>query len=165
MTAHASDATSADDEVRRRVEATLRRITDDVLGIPCATIQAARRAGDGLARTAAQPFVLVRSVGQAIGAGSLGLAPRSPSIGPSAKPPQRRSSVERVSPTVAAADTDPAPAAGLPFEDYESLPASYVVARLERLDPAELEMVRAFEEAHRGRRTVLGRIEQLLAER
>ena len=52
----------------------MRRITDDVLGIPCATIQAARRVGDGLARTVAQPFVLVRSVGQAIGAGSLGLA-------------------------------------------------------------------------------------------
>ena len=60
---------ASDDEVRRRVEATLRRITDDVLGIPCATIQAARRVGDGLARTVAQPFVLVRSVGQAIGAG------------------------------------------------------------------------------------------------
>ena len=165
MITPASDATSTDDEVRRRVEATLRRITDDVLGIPCATIQAARRAADGLARTAAQPFVLVRSVGQAIGAGNLRLAPRSPSIDPSALPPQRRSSVERVSPTVAAADTDRAPAAGLPFEDYESLPASYVVARLERLDRAELEMVRAFEEAHRGRRTVLGRIEQLLAER
>ncbi len=70
-----------------------------------------------------------------------------------------------MSPTVAPGDPDLAPAAGLPFEDYESLPASYVVARLERLDPAELEMVRAFEEAHRGRRTVLGRIEQLLAER
>ena len=52
-----------DDEVRRRVEATLRRIIDDVLGIPCATIQAARRAGDDLARTVAQPFVL-RALGR-----------------------------------------------------------------------------------------------------
>jgi len=147
------------------VEATLRRITDDVLGIPCAVVQAARRVGDGLAHTVAQPFVLVRSFGQAIGAGSLGLAPRSPSIDPSTVRTQRGSSVERVSPTVAAPDTDRAHAAGLPFEDYESLPASYVVVRLERLDRAELEMVRAFEQAHRGRRTVLGRIEQLLAER
>jgi hypothetical protein len=80
-------------------------------------------------------------------------------------PAQRRTSVERVSHTVAPADTDAAAAAGLPFEDYESLPASYVVARLERLDRAELEAVGAFEEAHRGRRTVLGRIEQLLAQR
>jgi hypothetical protein len=165
VTAQVSDTAAADDEVRRRVEATLRRITDDLLAIPCATIRATRHVADGLARTAAQPFVLARSVGQAIGAGSLGLAARSPSIERSAMPPQRRTSVERVSPTVAPADTDAAPAAVLPIEDYESLPASYVVARLQHLEPAELETVRAFEEAHRGRRTVLGRIEQLLAER
>ena len=160
-----SDATSTDDEVRRRVEATLRRITDDVLGIPCAMVQAARRAADGLARTAAQPFVLVRSVGQAIGAGSLGLAPRSPSIDPSAVPPQRRSSVERVSPTMAAADTDRRARRWIAVRGLREPSGELCRRSAGASRPAELEMVRAFEEAHRGRRTVLGRIEQLLAER
>ena len=50
----------------------------------------------------------------------------------------------------------------LPLEDYESLAASHVVARLDRLSPAELVQIREFEEAHRGRRTILGKIEQLL---
>ena len=58
-----------------------------------------------------------------------------------------------------------AESAGLPIEDYQSLPASHVVARLERLDRTELDAIRDFEETHRGRRTVLGRIDQLLAQR
>ncbi len=45
---------------------------------------------------------------------------------------------------------------------YESLAASHVVARLRALSPSELEQVREFEAAHRGRRTVLGKIDQLL---
>ena len=55
------------------------------------------------------------------------------------------------------------PTTELPIEDYESLAASHVVDRLATLTPAELRAVRAFETAHRGRRTILGRIEQLLA--
>ena len=50
----------------------------------------------------------------------------------------------------------------LPIEEYESLAASHVVARLEGLSPSELRRVRRFEAAHRGRRTVLGKIDQLL---
>jgi len=52
----------------------------------------------------------------------------------------------------------------LPIEEYESLAASHVVARLAQLTPPELRRVQVFESAHRGRRTVLGRIEQLLAD-
>lgn len=54
-----------------------------------------------------------------------------------------------------------APVADLPIDDYESLAASQVVARLGDLDPAGLAAVEAFERAHRNRRTVLGRIGQL----
>ena len=61
-------------------------------------------------------------------------------------------------------DTTPSPgAADLAIEEYESLAASQVVARLPSLTPDELDAVRRFEAEHRGRRTVLGRIDQLLA--
>ena len=50
----------------------------------------------------------------------------------------------------------------LPIDEYESLAASQVVARLQTLQRDELETVRSFEAAHRGRRTILGKIDQLL---
>jgi hypothetical protein len=52
-------------------------------------------------------------------------------------------------------------AATLAITDYDSLAASQVVPRLASLAPDELEAVRAYEAATRGRRTVLGRIAQL----
>jgi hypothetical protein len=58
---------------------------------------------------------------------------------------------------------EPDDAGDLPIEQYESLAASHVVARLEALTADELHAVRGFETAHRGRRTVLGKIDQLLA--
>ena len=51
----------------------------------------------------------------------------------------------------------------LAIAGYEDLAASNIVARLERLTPAELGEIRAFEVANRGRRTVVGKIDQLLA--
>jgi hypothetical protein len=51
----------------------------------------------------------------------------------------------------------------LPIDEYESLAASQVVARLANLTAEELDAVRRFEVSHRGRRTVIGRIDQLLA--
>ena len=45
--------------------------------------------------------------------------------------------------------------------DYDSLAASQVVPRLAGLTAAELETIRAYEAAHRGRTTVLNRISQL----
>lgn len=50
----------------------------------------------------------------------------------------------------------------LPIDEYESLAASQVVARLDGLAPDELRRVRRFEAAHRSRRTVLGKVDQLL---
>lgn len=50
----------------------------------------------------------------------------------------------------------------LAIPGYDSLSASQVVQRLEGLSPPELEEVRAHEAAHRQRRTILHRVEQLL---
>lgn len=52
-------------------------------------------------------------------------------------------------------------ASSLAIPDYDSLAAKHVVRRLSGLTPAELESVRLYESAHRGRRTILGRIDQL----
>ena len=46
----------------------------------------------------------------------------------------------------------------LAIPSYDSLAASQVVPRLDGLSAIELEAVRRYEEAHRGRRTVLGKI-------
>lgn len=49
----------------------------------------------------------------------------------------------------------------LAITDYDSLSAPQVVARLPGLAPDELEAVRAYEAAQRGRKTVLNKIAQL----
>jgi hypothetical protein len=50
---------------------------------------------------------------------------------------------------------------GLAIPGYDALSASQVVQRLGGLSPAELEAVRAYEEATRGRRTILTKVAQL----
>lgn len=67
------------------------------------------------------------------------------------------------------AEATPAPArsvssAGdLAIHGYDSLSASQVVQRLAGLSSGELDAVGAYEQAHRGRRTILNRIDQLHA--
>jgi hypothetical protein len=58
---------------------------------------------------------------------------------------------------------DPSASASLAIPGYDALSASQVVPRLDALLPEELEAVRAYEAAHRGRRTILNRIAQLQA--
>jgi hypothetical protein len=53
------------------------------------------------------------------------------------------------------------PVEELPIPDYDELSASQVIARLDGLDAASLEAVRAYEAGHRGRNTILGKIAQL----
>ncbi len=63
-------------------------------------------------------------------------------------------------------DPEPEPApdvATLAIPDYDSLAASQVVPRLRALADDELEAVRAYESAGRGRKTILNRIAQLQA--
>jgi hypothetical protein len=56
-------------------------------------------------------------------------------------------------------------AADLAIPSYDELAASQVVPRLEGLRPAELDAVRRYEAAHRGRKTILGKVAQLQRER
>lgn len=51
----------------------------------------------------------------------------------------------------------------LPIGGYDSLAASQVVGRLGTLTDAELDAIEAYETAHRARRTILGKINQLRA--
>jgi cytoskeletal protein RodZ len=53
------------------------------------------------------------------------------------------------------------PVSTLPIPEYDELSASQVVGRLEGLIDGDLETVRAYESAHRNRRTILGKIAQL----
>jgi len=60
----------------------------------------------------------------------------------------------------------PAPAAAsLAIPGYDTLAASHVVKRLSSLRPDELDAIRRYEIATRGRRTILHRIAQLAADR
>jgi len=113
-------------------------------------------------------------------AGSQAPAPASPTTPPPASTP---SSLAASSPGHASARPVPAhadgarpparvePPAGPPspsraslaIPDYDSLAASQVVQRLAGLSPDELEAVRDYEAAHRGRRTILARVAQLQA--
>ena len=58
-------------------------------------------------------------------------------------------------------DMDDITEADLAIPSYGSLAASQVVSRLDGLAPVELETVRRYEVAHRGRKTVLGKIANL----
>lgn len=149
--AHASDRT------RARVEATLRRIVDDVVAIPGQLL------GD------VRPIVDVVRAPLSIVAGLAGLITnglRTATSAPDLAPPSSADTAIHAA-TVAPTEADrPAPSStGLPLEDYESLAASQVVDRLPTLSDDELDRIDLFETAHRGRRTVLGKIEQLRARR
>jgi hypothetical protein len=74
--------------------------------------------------------------------------------------------------SVVAAAPEPAPGPPPPsgpavdtlaIPDYDGLSASHVVNRLAGLSAAELEAVRAYEAANRGRKTILSKIAQLQA--
>ena len=57
---------------------------------------------------------------------------------------------------------DTVPAAGdLAIPDYDSLSASQVVPRLDGLSADERDAVRRYEAAHRGRKTILSKLQQL----
>jgi hypothetical protein len=146
---------TSDDPVRAEVERWVRTLITAAVAVPGAAIERVGRCVSGRMGTVtervAEPVRLVKSLVElATGAsashgGTVPVAPAAstdaPYDGPSAASP----------------DADE-----LPIEEYESLAASHVIARLENLSPTELRKVRGFEAAHRGRRTVLGRIDQLL---
>lgn len=63
--------------------------------------------------------------------------------------------------SVAAPPRSSAAADALAIADYDSLAASQVIPRLAGLEPTELAALRDYEVAHRGRKTILGKINQL----
>ena len=65
------------------------------------------------------------------------------------------------SPDATAAPAEPPSASMLPISDYESLAAIQVVERLRSMSSDEIELIRRFEVAHRSRRTILAKIDQL----
>lgn len=82
-----------------------------------------------------------------------------------AAPGQRRTTAAAPTPAAAAPPTAAStPSAGhLAIPGYDALSAPQVVSRLDGLSGDELEAVRAYEEATRGRKTILGRVAQLQA--
>jgi hypothetical protein len=145
----------SDDPIREEVERVLHALVGTAFALPIAAVGAVRRCVGrrlaGVRRRVAEPAALVRSVLDLVGARAV--------IDPVTVP--------SMAPTLSSTDERPAAdtrlrADELPIEEYQSLAASQVVARLPALTSDELGEVRRYEAAHRGRRTVLGRIDQLL---
>jgi len=155
------------DPVRDNVEATLHRLVGLASSGPCAV---ARAAG----RTINESIGVLRSVLTLTVDGLLGwdvdagVAPLVTGVVSSASTTKPTTSITAnaaeqpdgaANPRHAAAR---AAAAELAIPGYEDLAASHIVARLDKLTAAELTEIRAFEVANRGRRTVVGKIDQLL---
>jgi hypothetical protein len=138
-----------------------------------AVAQGRRRVDDLLERKAASPPTADRSKPSARTGPPTGPSTPSPPAADFVAPtsggaipvadirPEPPAAVPDVAP---ATDVAPAPEADdLPIPGYDSLSASQVVQRLAGLSTDELEAVRAYEQARRGRKTVLLRIAQLRA--
>jgi hypothetical protein len=89
-------------------------------------------------------------------------APSPSTPAPAARPAATERPLQSVPDPVV--DDGPVPdASGLAIPDYDLLSASQVVPRLAGLASDDLEAVRRYESAHRGRKTILARIAQLQA--
>ena len=150
------------DPVRRDVEATLHRLVTATAAGPCGMLKAARRVvGEsvGLARTIVN-LTVDGLLGWEVDAG----VPRLETVGAgataAAHPIVDRSADRAGGPATGGQAVD---ADDLAISGYEDLAASHIVARLDRLNRSELAEIRTFEVANRGRRTVVGKIDQLLA--
>lgn len=93
--------------------------------------------------------------------GELGLRPDAAATPPPASPSTAPPAAPTAAPT---ATRSSAAAATLAIADYDSLAASQVIPRLAGLGADELDAVRAYEAAHRGRKTILGKVAQLQGE-
>lgn len=93
--------------------------------------------------------------------------PRRAKADPSSTSPARAAARKVAAGTAVARRPEPttvepgAVATALAIPDYDGLSASHVVNRLAGLDPEELDAVRRYELANRGRKTILSKIAQL----
>ena len=89
-------------------------------------------------------------------------APSTPAKKSPTKAPGARKATKAAAPSSRARRPAAAAAADLPIPEYDGLSASQVVSRLRGLSAEELRAIRSYEEASRGRRTVLVAIDRLL---
>jgi len=137
--------------------ADIRRRMEDSVGLA----RGVAEGGFGLARditgTALQGLLAFRNGVPAAPTGEGDFAADPEAATPLRTVPTERPAPPPPSPTPAAAP----PVESLPIPDYDELSASQVIERLEGLDAASLEAIRAYESQHRGRNTILGKIAQL----
>ena len=151
-------ASRSADPVRERVEATLQRFVDLATTVPCGLLRTA-------SRTVAESVGLARTMFNLTVEGLLGWegdagVPYLETVDSGARtaaPLRAERSGELARARASASPVD------LAIPGYEDLAASHIVARLDRLTQSELAAIRAFEVANRGRRTVVGKVDQLLA--
>jgi hypothetical protein len=150
--------TATADPIRAEVERVLHVLVNATVVMPLTAVtfvpRCLVRRACALCRRLGEPARVARSLVDLVGAGSARGV-----IAPDDAPEPREPAARRVGAERATASSDD----HLPIDEYESLAASQVVARLPTLQRDELEAVRTFEARHRGRRTILGKIDQLLA--
>lgn len=97
-----------------------------------------------------------QSTGRAMAAAKTSAKPTTTSAKPAKAPAKAAPRAPK-----ALAGTLPVTAARLAITDYDGLSASHVVNRLAGLSADELEAVRSYEAANRGRKTILSKVAQL----
>ncbi|HEY7106042.1 MAG TPA: hypothetical protein VH986_06550 [Acidimicrobiia bacterium] len=131
----------------------------DVTGSALQGFMSWRSASQDDTRATVSQFTAPGTAARADAAAAAPAPPSAPSS-TSAAPPSPSAPSARSSD--AAASATPAPDVDtLPIPDYDELSASQVIERLEGLDAASLDAIRAYESGHRGRNTILGKIAQL----
>jgi hypothetical protein len=148
--------TTTDDPIQAEVERVLRLAVTLPFTVATAVPRCVVRRLGAVCDRLGEPARIVRSLVDLVSAGGVRAV---------VEPDETPATDEPAVPLRLVIDDEPSAgaAARLPIDEYESLAASQVVARLPTLTPSELEEVRAFEAANRGRRTILGKIDQLLA--
>ncbi len=135
---------------------------------PLDTLAAVVAPGLGQAAGAACNLLarLVTDLGAAVG-----LAPQQPPADQeprvaeparAADPPSTAADTPRPEPAAAPVPAEPGRGAGpLPIAGYDSLTAREVIGLLDDLSPGQRHQIRAHETAHRGRKTILAKLDQL----
>jgi len=148
---------------RSRAPLDLKRIVDIMVFAPIGLGTAILEDGPEAVRRAQQELRNARFMGRiAVDRGVAELrrriddapTPTSPVVA-DAEPVTNRATLP---PADDASDLDPD---GLALPDYDTLPAIDIVDKLEHLSATERSAIREYEQAHRRRRTVLGKLAQL----
>lgn len=153
-------------QVRREVDARLADVRRTAEGV--ASFISGTTAGDARSNGSGTAAPKATDTDTATAPRSAPAAKAATAKAPAKKAPARKAPATRATAAKASRARKAAPssaatsAAGLPIREYDGLSASQVVSRLTGLTPDELRAVRAYEEASRGRRTILLAIDRLL---